>query len=314
VTKAIHVGERARTETAINEGVVSLGSAAVELAETELEADLEAATALVVGAGEMGTLAARALAGAGATGIAVANRTPERAERVVADLDVPAETVDMEALTALVPAADLVVTATGSEHPVLTREILRNAPGTLVVDLGQPRDVAPAALELDGVDVRDMEDLEAVTERTHERRADAADRVEAMVDREYDRLVEQFKRQRADEAIAAMYEAAERMKARQVAETLDKLEARGDLTEGQREAVEALADALVSQLLAAPTKSLREAAAADDWETIATALELFDPGFGDGSVDAADADAGVDGPDAPGADAPVDAAGSGNED
>jgi glutamyl-tRNA reductase len=316
VTKAIHVGERARSETAINEGVVSLGSAAVELAETELAADLRTATALVVGAGEMGTLAARALADAGVTDLAVANRTPERAERVAADLDAPAETVDLEALPALVPAADLVVAATGSDEPVLTRDALEAARGALVVDLGQPRDVAPAAARIDGVDLRDIEDLEAVTARTHERRADAADRVEAMVDREYDRLVEQCKRQRADEAIAAMYEAAERMKAREVAETLDKLEARGDLADGQREAVEALADALISQLLAAPTKSLRDAAAEDDWATIATALELFDPGFEDGSVDAADADAdrraNADTDPRSGADAAVDA--TGNED
>ncbi|ERH00382.1 MAG: glutamyl-tRNA reductase, partial [Halonotius sp. J07HN6] len=57
--KAIHVGERARTETAINEGVVSLGSAAVTLADHE--ANLDGATALVVGAGEMGTIAAESL-------------------------------------------------------------------------------------------------------------------------------------------------------------------------------------------------------------------------------------------------------------
>ena len=43
---------------------------------------------------------------------------------------------------------------------------------------------------------------------------------------------------------------------------------------------ESMADALVSQLLAPPTQSLRDAAEEDDWETIHTALELFDPDFG----------------------------------
>jgi len=77
VTKAIHVGERARTETTINEGATSLGTAAVRLAERKT--DLDGARALVVGAGEMGALAAKAFASAGVEALVVANRTPERA-------------------------------------------------------------------------------------------------------------------------------------------------------------------------------------------------------------------------------------------
>jgi len=50
VTKALHVGERARNETSINEGVVSLGSAAVRLAADEI--DLTDGSAVVVGAGD----------------------------------------------------------------------------------------------------------------------------------------------------------------------------------------------------------------------------------------------------------------------
>mgnify|MGYP000392150038 FL=1 len=77
-----------------------------------------------------------------------------------------------------------------------------------------------------------------------------------------------------------MYESAELVKERELRTALTRLEAQGELTDDQRETVESLADALVGQLLAAPTKSLREAAAADDWETIQTGLDLFDPEFG----------------------------------
>ncbi len=281
VTKAIHVGERARTETAINEGIVSLGSAAVELAQRELE--LEEAGALVVGAGEMGTLAARAFTDAGVAGLTVANRTVERAERVVADIGT-GEAVGLDSLERAAADADVIVAATGSESPTIDEPTLAGGEA-LVVDLGQPRDVSPAAAAVEGVSTYDIDDLETVTEATHERRRVAADRVAAMVDREFDRLTEQFKRSRADSAIAAMYENAERTKERELREALDKLDARGELNDEQREAVGSLADALVSQLLAAPTKSLREAAAEDDWETIATALKLFNPEFPDGAVD-----------------------------
>ncbi|PSP79720.1 glutamyl-tRNA reductase [Halobacteriales archaeon QS_1_68_20] len=278
VTKAIHVGERARTETTINDGVVSFGSAAVELADRERGVD--GATALVVGAGEMGTLAARAFADGGAGELVVANRTVSSAEHVASEVDCPGRGVGLDDLPAAVADADLVVTATGSDGRVIDAETVADAGDTFVIDLAQPRDVAVEAAEREGVVLRDLESLESLTEQTREQRREAAREVEELVDAEFDHLQEQYKRERADDVIAAMYESAERVKERELEEAFRKLQARGDLTEEQRQAVESMADALVGQLLAAPTKSLRDAAAEDDWTTINTALQLFDPEFG----------------------------------
>ncbi|MBZ6495452.1 glutamyl-tRNA reductase [Natrinema longum] len=284
VTKAIHVGERARTETGINEGVVSLGSAATRRAAEEL--DLEGATALVVGAGEMGQLAARSLGDAGVDELVVANRTVAHAEHLVDDVEdeTDAAAVPLEALETVTSRADIIVAATGSEEPVLETHHLDGDTGTdetdseqVIVDLGQPRDVEPAADALPAVRVFDLDDLESITAETREQRADAAREVESMIDAEFDLLCDQYKRARADEAIAAMYESAERIKDREVETALSHLE--GEVTDDQREVVEAMADALVNQLLAPPTKSLREAAAEDDWSTIHTALQLFNPEF-----------------------------------
>ncbi|MFD1563451.1 glutamyl-tRNA reductase [Haloarchaeobius amylolyticus] len=280
VTKAIHVGERARTETAINEGVVSLGSAATRRAAREI--DLEGAVALVVGAGEMGQLAARSLAAAGVDELVVANRTVSRATPLVSDVDDETDTtvVSLEELSRVATRADVVVAATGSDEPVVEPHHLDGQAGPkVIVDLGQPRDVAPETDTLPDVRVFDLDDLESITAETHEQRADAADEVETMIDHEFELLVEQYKRARADEAIAAMYESAERIKEREVETALSRLDGDEVSTE-QREIVEAMADSLVNQLLAPPTKSLREAAAEDDWSTIHTALQLFDPEFG----------------------------------
>ncbi|WP_459881504.1 glutamyl-tRNA reductase [Halorubrum gandharaense] len=277
VTKALHVGERARTETAINEGVVSLGSAAVELASDET--DLDDASALIVGAGEMGTLAARALDDTGVTEVVVANRTVPNAEFVASEVDADSRALPLAALAGALPDADLVITATGSPEPVLGRGDLADAGETVCIDIAQPRDVDPTAGELDDVTLYDIDALESVTRRTRERREAEAHEVEAMIDEELDRLLESYKRKRADDAISTMYAAADRVKAREVEKAVTKLEAQGGLTDDQRESVQAMADALVGQLLAAPTKSLRDAAAEDDWETIQTALTLFDPEF-----------------------------------
>jgi glutamyl-tRNA reductase len=278
LTKAIHVGERARTETGINEGVTSLGSAAVELVERDRS--LEGATALVVGAGEMGTLAARALAAAGTERVVVANRTLPHAEHVVRDLAGDGRAVGLDAVPAAAREADVVCTATGAPGYAVTPQTLAGAGETVVVDLAQPRDVDPTVADLDGVRLRDIDDLKAVTAETAASREEETAAVERMIDDELDHLLARFKRKRADQVISAMYEGAELTKEREVSTAISKLESQGGLTDDQRETVEALADSLVNQLLAAPTKSLREAAGEDDWTTIQTAIRLFDPEFG----------------------------------
>jgi len=283
ITKALHVGERARTETTINEGVVSLGSAAVELARRER--DLDGATALVVGAGEMGRIAAKAFDDTDVSTLVVANRTVPNAALLADEVATEATAVSLEMAPDAAERADVLITATDSPEPILGRTALAEAGRTLVIDLAQPRDIDPTVTDIDGIDTYDIDSLEAITDETRAQRREAAENVERMIDEEFDRLLDSFKRQQADEAISAMYESAEMVKERELRTAISRLESQGELTEEQRETVASLADALVGQLLAAPTKSLRDAAAEDDWTTIQTALGLFDPDFGgEGSV------------------------------
>ena len=283
--KAVHVGERARTETAINEGVVSLGSAAVTLADRET--DLDGATALILGAGEMGTIAAEAIAETAIDRLLIANRTIPHATHIADTVPTDASAIGLSAAGAAAQRADVVIAATGSPDHVLAAEELASAGETFCIDLAQPRDIDPAAAET-GVTIHDIDALETITAETHARREDAAAEVEAMIDEEFERLLALFKRKRADAAISTMYESAERVKDREVGTAMAKLDANAELTETHREVIESLADSLVSQLLAAPTKSLREAAAEDDWTTIQTAMQLFNPEF-DGPVPTDDA-------------------------
>ena len=284
--KAVHVGERARTETAINEGVVSLGSAAVTLADRET--DLDGATALILGAGEMGTIAAEAIAETAIDRLLIANRTIPHATHIADTVPTDASAIGLSAAGAAAQRADVVIAATGSPDHVLAAEELASAGETFCIDLAQPRDIDPAADAATEVTIHDIDALETITAETHARREDAAAEVEAMIDEEFERLLALFKRKRADAAISTMYESAERVKDREVGTAMAKLDANAELTETHREVIESLADSLVSQLLAAPTKSLREAAAEDDWTTIQTAMQLFNPEF-DGPVPTDDA-------------------------
>ena len=272
LTKALHVGERARTETAINEGTVSIGSAAARFATQEQPP--EAATALVIGAGDGATPAAEALAGR-VDRLLVTNRTCTRAKELAGRLD--GEALALADLPAALDVADVVVSATRSPETIVDPSDVQGSGETLVIDIARPRDVAPAVDDLPNATRYDLDTLDAIIDDTHAKRRAAAEEVEAMVDEEFARLLDQYKRKRADEVIGAMYESAEQIKARELHTTFSKLDG---LDDEQRATIESMADALVGQLLAAPTESLRDAAENDDWTTINTALQLFDPEFG----------------------------------
>lgn len=278
ILKALHVGERARSETAINEGALSIGSAAVKFAESKHE--LEEATALIIGAGEIATLAAKALEDS-ARRVVVANRTLPHAEHLAEQLDADASAVGLDAVPIAVAESDLVVSATGSPEHVVDACDLETAGETCIIDIAQPRDIEPKATALGNVSVYDLDAIEEVTDETKAQREAAAETVEAMIDDELEHLLNQYKRKRADQVISAMYEGAERVKARELRTAISKLtqERDGDIPDAEKEILESMADALVGQLLSAPTQSLRDAAEKDDWSTISTALQLFGPGL-----------------------------------
>lgn len=278
VTKAIRVGERARTETEINEGIVSLGSAAVELLTREHR--LDGSNAVVVGAGDMGGLVTKSLSETDIASITVVNRTIPHAEHLVADIDVPGRALGLEDLPSAIDSADVIVTATGSDDPILDIEDFGDHE-RFVVDLGQPRDVHPTVSSKNSVTVYDLDAIESITSTTQDRRSEAALEVEGIIDEEFDRLMGQFKRTQADEVIAGMYAGAERIKSQEVQTAINRLEEAIDeeLSDDIEGVIDAMADSLVNQLLAPPTDGLRDAAADDDWNTINTAIQLFDPGI-----------------------------------
>lgn len=275
LSKAVQVGERARTETAINDGPTSIGGAAVSLVERER--DLTGGRILVIGTGEMGTHIAQAISLRGEAELLLANRTRWSADRLAERLDTAVSVVPFDAIPSRVSDVEVVISATASAEPILGPDSFSNTERTLVVDIGRPRDVAPGANDCEQVVIYDMDTLESITERARETRHNAVEHVETMIDNAIPELLEQYKRQRVDAVVAAMYRGAERIKRRELETATSKLECHGGLTDDQLKDVEALADVLVSELLAAPIRALRDAAANDDWRTISTAIELFDP-------------------------------------
>ena len=164
---ALRAGKRARAETGIDGARRSLVNVAVELAAARLGAPPGAPAfagraVLIVGAGSMSALAARAAARSQAASIVIANRTRRTAERLAAQ--VGATVTALADLPDAMMAADVVICCTGAVGPVVTREMVPEAararPNPLVfLDLAMPRDVEPAVAGLPGVIVIGMDQL-----------------------------------------------------------------------------------------------------------------------------------------------------------
>jgi glutamyl-tRNA reductase len=161
----IHVGKRIRSETSIHEGAVSISYAAVELAKKVL-GDLRGKTVGVVGAGEMGELAAQHLHKAGAARFVFFNRTLAGAEKLAAGFG--GELCLLTDLDKRLAHCDIVVSATGAPDIVITKaqvqEAARHRGGRplVLIDIAAPRDIDPGAGEVSSAYLFTIDDLKNV--------------------------------------------------------------------------------------------------------------------------------------------------------
>jgi len=274
---ALEVGKRVRTETAISRNITSVSQAAVAMATDRL-GGLEGRQVLVVGAGEMGEGLARALHSGGVAGIRVANRTWDRAVEVAERLGgVP---VRLDDLPHHLAEVDVLLTSTGASAVILEHGDLASVVGErhgrelLVVDIAVPRDVDPAAGEIEGVTLLDMDDLREFAEVGIRERQREVTAVQAIVDAELDRYVNESTARSVAPLVASLRSRGDFVRSGE----LERLAARlGDLDDRQREAVEALAAGIVGKLLHEPTVRMKDAAGTARGERLAEALrDLFD--------------------------------------
>ena len=274
---ALAVGKRVRTETAISRNITSVSQAAVAMAKERLDG-LEGRRVLVVGAGEMGEGLARALHGGGVSEILVANRTWDRAVDVAARLSGTA--VRLDELPRHLAEVDVLLTSTGASSVILEHGDLNTVTGLrggrdlLIVDIAVPRDVDPAAAGIDGITLLDMDDLRAFAEVGLAERRREITAVQASVEAERDRYVDESTARSVAPIVAALRARGNEVRSGEFDRLVGRL---GELDDRQREVVEALAAGSVGKLLHEPTVRRKDAAGTARGERLAEALrDLFD--------------------------------------
>jgi glutamyl-tRNA reductase len=273
--RALHVGKRVHSETSLDLAGRSLVEAGLHRAAAVV-GPLPGAQVLVVGAGTMSGLVVATLQRAGVSRLAVANRTPERAERLAGP--VGARTVPLAELPSALADADVVLSCTGAVGHVVTADVAASASGRrggrpqVYLDLALPRDVDPAAGDVPGVQVLDLEalahDLAIATGGEHIQQA------RAIVAQE---VADHLIARRADSVAPTVV--ALRARARAVVEAeLSRLAGRlPDLAPDVRAEVERTVHRVVEKLLHTPTVRVKQLATAPGGDAYADALRaLFD--------------------------------------
>jgi glutamyl-tRNA reductase len=273
---AISAGRRARSETAIGANPATASSMALALAEGTL-GELDDRRLLVVGAGRIGLQTLKAAEGRGITRIAVANRTKARAVDVSERFGAAAH--DLGELETALAEADVVITATSSETPVVDAGVVCTAMSQragrplVLVDLAVPADVEREAGDIEGVRLFDVDDLRAGLDDAMAARLREVPKVEALVEDEVDDFGRRYRELEVEPLLSELRKQAESIRARELERALDDL---GDVDPAVAERMEHLSRTLVKRLLHDPTVRAREQAGAGNADEVADAVrDLF---------------------------------------
>ena len=179
-----HVGKRARAETEIGEGAVSVSYAAAELA-SKIFGDLTKRTALLIGAGETGMLTAKHLTSRNLGTLLLTNRTRSRAEELVSQLG--GRVVDFDRMTTELPLVDIVITSVEAPTHILSAGDIRqtmkqrgNKP-LFIIDIGVPRNVDPAVNQIGNVFLHDIDALNHIIDQNLAHRKAEIPKIEQII-------------------------------------------------------------------------------------------------------------------------------------
>lgn len=272
-TKAVHVGQVVRKKTRINQGSISIGSAAVELAES-VHGDLKCKKVLVIGAGKMGTLVAKALVEKKLKAIFVANRTHDRALNLARELGGYA--IHFDELAEAMKDADVVISATGAPHTILNYKqvgeavLPENLSRMVMVDIANPRDIDERVAEL-GVKLFNIDDIRVIADKSLEMRYKEAEEAENIVESELVLLKKSLKHMEVIPLISDIRASAEIIRTKETQKAIQML---GNL-DGKEVVVDDLTRVVVDKIFHDIIKNLKYAAESEDIEVIKAAETIF---------------------------------------
>lgn len=270
-TKAIHVGQVVRNKTNINKGSVSIGSAAIDLAEKHI-GNLDDKSVLVIGAGKMGRLVAKALAEKDLNAIFVANRTYYVAVELADDLG--GQAILFNELEKYLAEADLVISATSAPHILIDKKRLLGIDmdynNLMIVDIANPRDISADVSDI-GVKLFNIDDLREIADINTQLRIKEFGEAENIIDEEFNLLKESFKIMEVENTLANLRSSMEEIRQRETKKASVKF---GDI-DGSAKILDNLTNSIVNKIFFDISKKVKTAAKEENTDIIAACEYIF---------------------------------------
>lgn len=272
-TKAIHVGQVVRQKTKINRGSVSIGSAAVDLAEENL-GNLEGKHVLVIGAGKMGKLVAKALSEKNLKAIFVANRTYYRAVRLAEELN--GKAILLDELNQCLPSADVIISATGAPHSILNKGRIKNfidsekTSSIIMIDIANPRDIEEDVKEL-GVKLFNIDDLRVIADENKKLRENEVKEAEQIIDSEFKLLNNSFKLLEIEGILANIRLSMENIRMKEAQKATSKLSDVGSNVK----IIDNMSRSIVNKIFHDISTNIKKTAEEEDYDIIETLKCIF---------------------------------------
>ena len=254
---AIRVGKRAKTETLISEGAITVSYAAVQLIE-KIFSNLSKKSALVIGLGETGEIAAKHLHDKGIGKLTLTNRTYEKAEKLAES--VHAKILPFANFKESLTDFDIIISATSSPDIILTKEDVqlmmkkRGNNASILMDIAIPRDISPEARKLDNVFYHDIDSLNIIVEQNMKKRRDEIPKVEAIITEESTAFFNWISSLEVAPTIKSLRDFFEEIRAEEVQNQINRF------NEADREKVDIITKRIINKVLHHPTMELRKAA------------------------------------------------------
>ena len=253
---AIRTGKRAISETSISEGAVTVSYAAVQLTE-KIFSNLSKKSALVIGTGETGEIAAKHLSERGIGNLTVTNRTQEKAENLAQKLN--AKVIPFTEFRESIHKFDIIISATASPEILVNKNDVKaalkkrsNNP-MILMDIAIPRDIDPETKKIDYVFYHDLDSLNIIVEQNLTKRKSEIPKVEKIIEEELENFWEWYNSLQAAPAIKDLRDFFEDIRNKEVEKNKNKF-----ATEDQ-EKLDIVTKRIINKILHHPTIELRKA-------------------------------------------------------
>ncbi|MDR0791039.1 MAG: glutamyl-tRNA reductase [Methanomassiliicoccaceae archaeon] len=269
--RALSVGKRARFETRVNTGNVSVGSAAVELAERRF-GGLKDRTVTIVGAGSVAADITKGLKNKGPNAVFVSNRTIDRASELA--LEVNGTALSMDYLVSAIAMSDVVFVATSAPHMIITKDTIMSAGPRkhplMIIDVSVPKNVDYSVREINDISLENMDDFSEVAADNMRKRSSEIIEAERIVNDELARVDAEHMEARADKIIGGIGRKAVSIREEEVTRAKERA-ASADVND----VLDDMSRVILSRMLANTYETLRKASLNGEVHVLDIAKDLF---------------------------------------